>query len=221
MPWSPPYHYLSWVHVPLLRRMGWDVAVSLRRWGFYPTGAGCVEGRVACVGTDPLDLRRRGSLREIVGISAAGSLPEHVARRQALAAVGLLEGHGYAARMEVLQVTASCPGTAVVLAARFEGAVGGASALGRKGLPAEEVGRRAARHLLAYLSSEAALDGHQGDQLLVPAALAAGTSTFTVARVTTHLLTVAEVVSAFLGDVVSIHGAAGEEGTVCVKGIAS
>jgi RNA 3'-terminal phosphate cyclase (ATP) len=201
--------------------MGWDVAMNLRRWGFYPTGAGCVEGEVRRVGTCPIDLRHRGPLREIVGISAAANLTEEVARRQARAAVAALEDHGFGARVEAVQVTASCPGTAVVLAARFENGVGGASALGRKGLPAEEVGRKAASSLLAYLSRDAALDQHQADQLVIPAALARGQSFFTVARVTSHLVTVAEVASAFLGDVVSICGAPGEEGTVCVKGIAS
>jgi RNA 3'-terminal phosphate cyclase (ATP) len=218
VPWSPPYHYLQWVHLPLLRRMGWDITVELQRWGFYPRGQGCVEGEVRRVGTRPLKLQTRGELRGIVGVSAAARLPEHVGRRQADGAREVLGERGFEARIETRQVDASCPGTAIVLVAHSACSVGGAGALGRRGLPAEEVGRRAAGDLLDYLKTEAALDEYQGDQLVVPAALAAGESVFTVARVTPHLLTNAEVVKAFVGDVVRVDGGLGGKGTVCVKG---
>jgi RNA 3'-terminal phosphate cyclase (ATP) len=218
VPWSPPYHYLEWVHLPLLSQLGWRIGLRLDRWGFYPRGRGRVMGEVLEVGARPVDLRARGALREVTGLSAAACLPEHIAERQATAATNLLGDHGIEAIVTRAQVKAACPGTALVLAARSGGCVGAASALGRRGLPAEEVGRSAARDLLAYVSSGAALDAHQGDQLLVPVVLCEGDSVFTVARVTSHLVTNARVINAFTGDRVRVDGDPGECGTVWVRG---
>ncbi len=218
VPWSPPFHYLEWVHLPLLSKLGWEVGLHLDRWGFYPRGQGCVTGVVSHVCGHSVDLRERGVVREITGLSAAACLPEHIGRRQAAAATGLLGDHGVEAHVTCSQVDAACAGTALVLVARTDRSVGGSSALGKKGLPAEEVGRAAARGLLAYLASDAALDAHQGDQLLVPAVLCQGDSVFTVERVTSHLLTNALVINAFTGDSVRIEGEPGSQGTVWVRG---
>jgi RNA 3'-terminal phosphate cyclase (ATP) len=218
VPWSPPYHYLEWVHLPLLSQLGWRIGLHLDEWGFYPVGKGRVTGEVSEVGARAVDLRARGALREVTGLSVAACLPEHIAQRQATAATALLRDHGIDGHVTWAQVKAACAGTAVVLAARSDETVGGASALGKRGLPAEEVGRSAARDLLAYLSSGAALDAHQGDQLLVPAMLCKGDSVFTVARVTSHLVTNARVINAFTGDRVRVQGKPGEQGTVWVRG---
>jgi RNA 3'-terminal phosphate cyclase (ATP) len=218
VPWSPPYHYLEWVHLPLLSRLGWRIGLRLDAWGFYPRGEGRVTGEVLDVGTRPVDLRTCGALKEVTGLSAAACLPEHIAERQATAATDLLRDNHIEVKVTPVQVKAACPGTALVLAARSNESIGGASALGRKGLPAEDVGRSAARDLVAYVSSGAALDAHQGDQLLVPLVLCEGDSVFTVARVTSHLMTNARVINAFLGDRVSVEGDPGECGTVWVRG---
>ncbi len=219
VPWSPAYHYVEWVHLPLLSCLGWDVELNLQGHGFYPRGEGCVAGGIRRTCTRPLDLRRRGQVQEITGLSVAAHLPEHVARRQARAATDCLRDGGLDARVEWKQVDAACPGTAIVLVARSEHSVGGTSALGKKGFPAEEVGRGAARALLAYLASDTALDLHQGDQMLVPAVLCPGESVFAVERITSHLVTNARVVNAFASGCVQVDGEPGRPGTVWVKGI--
>ena len=89
-------------------------------------------------------------------------------------------------------------GTVIALLARFVGGSGCHFELGQLGKRAEAVGEDAARALLRYLQSDAAVDRYLADQLLLPLALAPGRSIYTAERVTGHLITNAQVVRAFL-----------------------
>ncbi len=62
-----------------------------------------------------------------------------------------------------------------------------------------EVGREAAKGLLTFVASGAAVDQHLADQLLLYAALAEGTSRLTVEAVTEHTRTNMWVIEQFLG----------------------
>ena len=84
VPSSPPASYYRLVLVPLLCRMGLDLKMDLVQRGFYPEGGGVVVATVSAPpSVDPLDLRARGSLREVDGVAFSRNLPEHVARRMA------------------------------------------------------------------------------------------------------------------------------------------
>jgi RNA 3'-terminal phosphate cyclase (ATP) len=83
------------------------------------------------------------------------------------------------------------------LTAEYEGVRCGFSAIGRIGKPAEAVADEAVDALLCHHSSPAVVDEHLGDQLLVPYALANGTSTLIVDTVSAHLQTNAWVIEQF------------------------
>ena len=92
------------------------------------------------------------------------------------------------------------------------------TAYGRKGLPSEQVAGLACHALLAYHKSGAAADMHLADQLVLPAALATGESSWTTCRVTRHLLTNVWVVQQFLDAHITVTGQEGEPGRVVVSG---
>ena len=130
----------------------------------------------------------------IKGISHAVKLPEHVAKRQALAAERILEDQGYTVDIGVEHSSnALGPGSGIVLwtesnkSRSFTGRVG-SSALGAPGKKAEIVGREAAMELLNTISRKAALDGYMGDQIIPYMALA-GSSQVKTAELTEHILT--------------------------------
>jgi RNA 3'-terminal phosphate cyclase (ATP) len=81
--------------------------------------------------------------------------------------------------------------------AEYEALAATFSALGRRGKTAEAVADAAAAHLHDHHASGAAVELHLSDQLLVPLALAAGPSEFTVARPTPHLTTNAWTIARF------------------------
>jgi RNA 3'-terminal phosphate cyclase (ATP) len=84
-----------------------------------------------------------------------------------------------------------------------KGAKGGV-ALGKRGLPAEEVGRRAANALLAEVKNPGTVDIHLSDQLLVPVALFGGS--FSTSTLTSHAETVCWLLSKFGYDITIGHG---------------
>ncbi len=46
VPWSPPFHYLKEVFLPVIERMGASVELSIERWGWYPIGGGIVHAEI-------------------------------------------------------------------------------------------------------------------------------------------------------------------------------
>lgn len=107
---------------------------------------------------------------QVLGISHCSNLPEHVARRQAEAAVACLSLAGYPASIDCQALRLPSTGSGITL---WRGGKG-ASSLGERGLPAEKVGRTAAAELIAELASPASVDVHLADQLIVYLALAGG-----------------------------------------------
>ena len=84
------------------------------------------------------------------------------------------------------------------------------SAYGRLGKPSESVADEAVAAFRTYHASEAAVELHLADQLLLPMALATGAFLFTVARPTGHLMTNAWTIDQFEIVHISI-----EQGTPC------
>ena len=73
--------------------------------------------------------------------------------------------------------------------------------------------------LLAFAESNTAVDPHMADQLLIPAALAHGTSRYSTAELTQHTLTNANMLREWLGVQIDIKGELGETAEITVHGI--
>lgn len=179
VPWSPPADYFAQVTLPALRRFG-SGSVTVRRRGYYPKGGGEVEARLEgrSGGLDqPLDLRSPVIARSIRGVShAAERLRERrVAERQAEAANHLLARLGCPVEIAVEYSASASLGSGLTLWTESQGgALLGGSALGARQMPAEEVGREAARQLMNEMEAGAAVDRHLADQLVPFLALAGG-----------------------------------------------
>jgi RNA 3'-terminal phosphate cyclase (ATP) len=169
-------------------------------------------------GLDGLDLRERGELLRVRGVSASSNLPKHIRVRQERAALQALRSNGVNARIEVVDAPSKGKGTVVFLWAEFQNSVAGFTSLGELGKPAELVAEEAAHELLAYLQGGAALDRFLADQLVLPLALAGEPSRCTTQEVTQHLLTNAWVVNQFLPDRVRVEGEEGQKGLCRIGG---
>jgi RNA 3'-terminal phosphate cyclase (ATP) len=90
--------------------------------------------------------------------------------------------------------------------------------LGARGKPAERVAGEAVDQALAYLSAALmAVDAHSANQIVLPLALAEGSSAFTVAEVTSHLMTNIAVIRQFLARTIVCEGAEGSPGRVQIS----
>lgn len=180
--WSPTIDYFGNVFLPALQCFGAKVSLKLEKRGYYPQG----QGKVVCHiqpselqaayldAQDPSNDSSDRSKTEIRGVSHCSNLPEHVAGRQAEAAAAALREAGYETQItqEILRLPST--GSGITLWSRSHKAYMGASSLGRRGIPAEKVGRRAAEELVVELASGASADIHLADQLVPYLALAGG-----------------------------------------------
>jgi RNA 3'-terminal phosphate cyclase (ATP) len=199
MAWSPPFDYVRDVWLPMLGRMGARADASLVVSGWFPVGQGEVD--VTVTGADgplaPLTVHTSGPLQRVTGRAIAASLPAHIAARMANRASALLRETNVEARIDAQRLRAACPGAGIFLAAIYETGIGGFSALGERGKPAERVAEEAVEDFISHDRTGATFDVHLADQMILPMALASGPSEFTTPRLTRHLVTNAWVVERF------------------------
>ncbi len=219
---APTVDWVENVFLPFLRPLAERVSFRVVRRGFYPKGGGIVSLQVESklkhhlFGLEELrnfarehlnlNLTERGKNFKVRGISVAHKelQPRKVAERQRLGAIEYLkERWNRKAAIANLYVDADCLGTSITLWLTDDrGNILGADALGKKGKPAEEVGREAAEKLAIDYESGATVDRHLADHLVPLMALAGGE--IRVPELTPHLLTNIEVVELFVGKVFEI-----------------
>ena len=215
--WSPPFDDLANSYFPLLRRMGYRIDAELTRWGWYPVGGGEVVCKIAAGAVDrsvsshnPIDVVSRGPLQRIAGRAVTANLPAHIPQRMVDRVRASLGDLGVPVDIQTHRVIAACPGAGIFLVAEYKELPVSFSAYGRLGKPSESVADEAVAAFRTHHASEAAVELHLADQLLLPMALATGASLFTVARPTGHLMTNAWTIDHFKIAHISI-----EEGTPC------
>lgn len=219
VPWSPCFHYLDlhWMHY--LRQIGLRGQLELETAGFYPRGGGRVRAVVhPCSTLAPLHVTDRGPLKRIRGISAVANLDVAVAERQRNRALERLRGVSESIEIEILRLSAPSRGTFLLLLAEFEKAQCCFYGLGAIHKPAERVADEAADELIDFLGTDGSVDHYLADQLVLPLALASGTSEVRTSRVTQHLTTNAEIVKMFLPVAIEIHGEIGKPGLIHIRG---
>lgn len=218
--WSPPIDYFIHVLLPHLKRFA-EIECRVLRRGYYPKGKGEVEvtvnptlSRMSCRSTPgflealnektkPLQLTERGQLLHVRGMSHASKKLQkaEVAERQSEAARFYLSDIGAPMRIAIEYRDTLSAGSGITLCGicgedSLQFALG-ASTLGERGIPAEQVGKSAALALKEELSGNAAVDHHLADQLVLFMGLLPG-SELTVREVSQHCKTNCHTVQEFL-----------------------
>jgi RNA 3'-terminal phosphate cyclase (ATP) len=227
---SPSFHYLALVWGPAVARLGFALELELVSAGFHPEGGGEMVATVLPAhAMPPFDLEHRGMLREVEVLAMVAGLGFDVADRLASGAVRRLRELGVAAEATRAPVPArASAGSHLLLTAHFDRARSGHGEIGERGAPPDRVAETAVRAFAALLRSGAAVDRYLADQLLLPSALVAAgrvhppegvwpATRYTVAAVTRHLESSAEVIRRFLPVEVAVDGRPGEEGEVRVQ----
>ncbi len=212
---APCFHFLQSTWQSHLREVGIHLRVEMDRPGFYPRGGGCIRAFVQPTATiKGFRGLTTSRVESATVISAAAGLPEHIAARQAKHAKRALESFGLHVAVEQ-QVWTGGPGSFVAIELDTQPTPTLFFALGEKGKPAEHVADEAVAQARAFLNAEPmGIDEHSADQLLLPLAWAEAPSEFRVAKVSSHLLTNAEVIHCFSPRRIEIEGSAGEPGVV-------
>lgn len=200
--WSPPFDDIASSYLPALRRTGLCADAELKRFGWYPVGGGEVVCTIAGCSTEharpkPTEMTKRGPLQRISGRAIAANLPGHIPQRMVDRTRASLGDLGIPVEVEPQLVTAACPGAGIFLLAEYQDWPASFSAYGRLGKPSEAVADQAVAAFREHHVSEAAVELHLADQLLLPLAIASGPSTLTTLRPSGHLMTNAWTIGQF------------------------
>lgn len=208
---APSAYHLQRVLLPLLRRMGPDVQLDVKKPGYVPKGKGIIVVRVkpSEVGLRPFVLTEQGRVNSVRGIALSSHLAEQeVSDRMAQECSTRLGETGYEADIEAVYETSAAQKGAVlaVWAETDRGSIVGADRAGKLGRRSEEIGRYVAAHLLEDLQAGATVDRFVADQLIPFCAVATGTSEYVIPCVTEHVETNLWLVEQILGAKTSLSG---------------
>jgi RNA 3'-terminal phosphate cyclase (ATP) len=216
VPFSPPFHYIADVYLPMLNRIGIKGESSIKKYGFYPRGGGEVGFRISPSSKiRGLHLDARGALKSVHGYSCVARLPLSIAERQKNSLVEKLSP--LSANVRILDVTSPGEGTFVFIKAEYENTLSGFSSLGKKGRPAEDVGKETAELFSEFHKKSACLDPHLADQIVIYLSLAQENSSFTTSQITQHLITNLWIIKKFLNIEYEIVGEMNSEGKIKLR----
>jgi RNA 3'-terminal phosphate cyclase (ATP) len=218
VPTSPCFHFLEATWRRYLELLGMAIELRLQRPGFYPRGGGLIEATLEpCLKLRGLHLSERRTVTTARGFSVVAGLPEHIAQRQARRACRRLEEAGLSVDIRE-ESWRGGPGTVLAVILDTEPVPTLFFALGARSKPAERVADEIVDQVLAYQkAAPAAVDAHSADQLILPLAMAEGSSEFRVVEITSHLLTNIAVTGRFLERDIRCEGALGAAGSVRIS----
>lgn len=195
-PFAPPFDFLAKTFVPLVRRMGAALELSLDAHGFYPAGGGRFTVSIEpCRTLAPLTLHQRGD----VSVRARGlvaSLPNKIAKRELSVVRQRLSLERTQCVVEAIENSVG-PGNILLIEIASADVTEVITGFGMKGVTSEEVASKACAEAEAYLAADVPVGSHLADQLLIPLALA-GAGSFRTLAPSSHTTTNADVIARFL-----------------------
>jgi RNA 3'-terminal phosphate cyclase (ATP) len=218
VPLSPPFHYISEVFIPMLKKIGINARSTIESYGFYPKGGGKVKIEVMpSAEIKGMNFLKRGKIKKLKGLSGVGNLPISIAERQREAALRVIASEGLEAEIDTLSVPTPGQGTFIFLEVETDNCLAGFSSLGERGKRAEVVGNEVAQKFLNYYSTEACLDHNMADQIVLYLAIAQEESSFTTSEISNHLLTNLWVIEKFLNARYVVEGEIGRPGKIIIS----
>jgi len=223
--WSPPTEFMQRLLFPLLKKMGARFDASISKRGYFPKGNGVANfsGKKARLPLKPINLDSFTEPECIQIFSHSSNLPKEVSSNQCTAAKKILwekfPNTAFEKHIEFKERSNTIGSGITLIAADPKGNMLSGSALGRKGKPAETVGKEAAEKLLAELSAKKAVDSHAADQLIPFMALAKGCSTIHCSKLTQHCLTNISVCKQMLNVKFDVKGELGQPAEIFVEGL--
>jgi RNA 3'-terminal phosphate cyclase (ATP) len=196
-PMAPPFDFIEQSYLPLLARMGATVSVALERPGFYPAGGGRIRVTIMpAKSLARLELEERGEIIERRARAVVANLPYNIAEREARVAAETLGWPPETAQSHTVSGSIG-PGNTLSIFVASASVTNVFTGFGVRGVAAERIAHDAALQAKRYINSEAAVDEHLADQLLLPMAVGGG-GTFTTTPLSTHATTNIEVIRMFV-----------------------
>lgn len=204
---APSVDFIEQSYLPLLKKMGIDIAINLQEHGFYPNGGGLWKADIAARNARhackrPLSICQRGELKRVIAVATSAHIPAHITQRELAVLQRKLELCSQDMKQQL--VNSAGPGNCVSVRAHYENVCAVFETLGERGRAAEKVANDATKLFRRWERGEVAVDQHLADQLLLPMLLTAG-GEFTTARPSKHLTTNIDVIRQITGASIDLY----------------
>ncbi len=211
------FDYFANATVVALRRFGLYAFPEIVSAGFGRGSAGEIKLEVEPSALSGVDWSERGELRCCRAIVVTAQVGETVGDRGVSHLERLAHNADVPIQTEWVEVPSKGSGAFATVWAEFERGMGGATAMGRRGVRIEAVAQQAFEGFQSWLRSGATVDQHLADQILLAAAIAEGETEFTVDRLTQRFLTMAWAIKQLLPIRLVVRGQEGVFGEVHIR----
>ena len=197
-PWAPPFDFLAETFLPAIAQGGFYAECGLIKHGFFPAGGGKISFAVRPWRRESgraVDLCEPPERPQTHARIYTARLPAGIAQRQQ--EILCHSGLKIATMEHVDAKDSDGPGNCAMLRVRSTDRTTVFTAFGKKGKPSRKVVAEVVSETQDYLSSDAAVDLHLSDQLLIYMAISK-TGAFTTNELSTHLTTNIETIRRFL-----------------------
>lgn len=197
--WAPPIDYYQQTLYPLMKKIGINAELEIKSRGYYPEGNGRVIAKFDPIEKiKPLKLTSLGELKSINGVCNVQGLSKWITEKFVNGCENTLKKRGFEPNIELVRTEGESKGACMSLVAEYENGFLSSSELTSKSKPAEQAGMNVANDLLKTMDSGETIDVYTADQILPYLAMAEGDSTFTVSRISRHLLSQMDTLEMFL-----------------------
>jgi len=193
---APSFDFIALSFVPVMKRIGVDIEMTLHRHGFYPQGGGEWSAIVKrSSGIKALELIQTGGLMSKEAVVTSSHIPDHIAQRE-LAEITKRCGWP---REDMRSKNVKCLGSGNILSLRlhYEKHSEVTEYVGKVGVSAERVAKNAVQNMRRYQSNGAVVGEHLADQLMLPMAIGEG-GVFRTLKPSLHSTTNRDVIQLFV-----------------------
>ncbi|MBI5705561.1 MAG: hypothetical protein HZC36_01065 [Armatimonadetes bacterium] len=211
------FDYYANVTVQAFRRMGLYLYPELNLAGWGRGSRGEVKLEVEPSMLAGLNFAERGPLVAVKAVVTTSDVGNNVGERGMAHLERLAHNAGLDVQCLWVEAPSKGAGAFVTAWAEYENGLGGAAAMGIKGVRIEAIAQQAFDGLGRFMASGATVDAFLADQILPALAMADGDSVFTVDRLTERFLTTAWAIKQFLPIRLTIKGQEGGPGVVTIR----
>ncbi|MBW8016169.1 MAG: RNA 3'-terminal phosphate cyclase [Planctomycetes bacterium] len=196
-PFAPPFDFLEKVFLPIIKKMGAEVKVTLDRPGFYPAGGGKISVTIKPVKKlDRIDIVDRGRICARFAKAVVANLPLSICKKELDTVCKKLKWDRLCTKAEEAQNSRG-PGNIITLEVASENVTELFTGFGQKNVRAEYVAQEAIDQARRYIAAEVPVGRYLADQIMIPMAMAGG-GRFRTLPLTGHSMTNVEVIKEFV-----------------------